>query len=176
LDRTVKTITVPALDPRTCEASRSALARLGGDGGKALRKSPGFYLRFDGVWAANGTRIDLPPMPIGQPTQTAGVTNSSFTGPSDGTKVARGRAVDRTIVKPTKAPHRRARRDCSSIRASGASSRARPQVRAMPMKKTKEMPDDVAFIMDEVLLAELQQTGFEAIGRMTSTPCSASRR
>ena len=134
-------------------------------GGKALRKSPGFYLRFDGVWAANGARIDLPPMPIGKPSQSPGVSNSSFTGPSDGTRMAKGRAVDRTIVKATEgaAPPRSTglqqytgqRRKLKSVGLKCA---------AMPMKKTKEMPDDVAFIMDEVLLSELQQTGFEAIG------------
>ncbi len=134
--------------------------------GAALANAPGYYVRFDGVWAGP-VRVDVPPMALGQPATSPGSFNSAFTAPTSKPEPQSVVAQVREAIAPSNPPP-------SGPRSSSVQQYQGPRRKlknpgqkcaAIPMKvKSKDVPDEVAVIMDDVLLTELHQSGFEAIG------------
>jgi hypothetical protein len=150
----------------------------------SLRKAPGFWVRLDGFYVGN-VRLDLTPLALGEPTGSAGTTNPGFTAttPEDVAKSRpkRGgfremvdRVLDGTALadKPAGTSSAAASTDPAPAKTDTMQQYKGPrrQIKvkgtkcaAMPFK-TKQVAEQMAFIMDELLLTELQSSGFEAIG------------
>ena len=130
--------------------------------GAGLTNVPGVYLRFDGIWTG-GNRVDVPPMAIGQPKGNPGNVNASFSAPTSAPATIAETA--RNIVNPATPA---APGQASVQQYQGPHKKLKtPNIKcaAIPMKvKSKDVPDEVAVVMDEVFLTELQNSGFEAIG------------
>ena len=141
----------------------------------SAKGASGFYLRFDGVYAGS-IRVDVPPMALGEPNFSPGQTNATFVSTaaakaSEPTRekekpgmfrrmfnAARGETTE-TAASTEKAPEtiQQYRGPRRQIKAKGT------KCAAMPLK-TKDIGEQMGFIMDELLLTELQSSGFEAIG------------
>ncbi len=156
--------------------------------GDALEGAAGVYLRFDGFYAGS-TRIDVPPMPLGAPAHSPGKANRAFASTSKGTPAAAAPAATTSSSAQSDKQPGVFRRMWNAARGtsdggSTASAEAQPapdktvqqyngprrQIQAMGTKcaampfKTKDVAAQMAFVLDELLLSELQQSGFEAIG------------
>jgi len=149
-----------------------------------FRNGPGFWLRFDGVYMGD-QRIAVPPMALAQPSQQAGTPQeypipqraleayAETNGDSDSGGGLIGAAVAtvrNTVARVTGGEP--AEEPAKPKKSSGLEQYRGPRqqikqphtkVAAMPLK-TSDVPDEVAFIMNELLLTELQSVGFEAIG------------
>ncbi len=144
-----------------------------------LRKSPGVYLRFDGFYAG-GRRVDVPPMPLGQPEHPAGQPNPNFAGPSS--TPPRDKSLFRSAAQRFGVlmdPADSGSGSSGSGSGSGTAPQGQPTVVTYegPRQKLKTlnvkcaaMPfealsvkKEVAKVMDEILLGELQEVGFESI-------------
>lgn len=136
---------------------------------------PGFWVRFDGFWAED-VPLRLPPMAVGEPSgDPPGPPTANFQPPPEAMKVRAAREkVDAKEAKKKERKDRRGNR--GAVAGSGANDSLQEykgvrrklkqdgvRCAAMPLNR-KEVSEDVTFIMDELLLTELQQVGFEAIG------------
>lgn len=125
-----------------------------GDGSTDLRTIKDVWVRFDGV-CINDTQVQVPPLAIGNPTHSpgsAGAGGCAGLAPSAGLAYAPGTNAGGGMQRYT-GPR-------SKLQQSGLKCAAIPL--AMPDGGT--VANEVAFVMDEVLLSELQASGFEAIG------------
>ena len=140
----------------------------------AFRGAKGAYLRFDGFYAGS-VRLDIPAMALGEPTGTSGTTNQSFAATGDRRAARVAQAQAEKAERP--GVFRRLLGGGSDEPAKPATSSSLEEYRgprrmlktpgtkcaAMPVK-IKDISEQMAFVIDELLLTELQQAGFEAIG------------
>lgn len=147
----------------------------------AYKKAPGFFLRFDGFYVGD-VRVALSPMVVGQPLHSPGGTNPTFVASAQ-QQTQRGNVAAATGNNKPGMFRRMVNAVKGDDTTQTASLNTAPQEQgmqqyrgprrtlknrgvkcaAMPLK-TREVADQMAFIMDELLLTELQQSGFEAIG------------
>ncbi|MBI5509193.1 MAG: hypothetical protein HY903_10605 [Deltaproteobacteria bacterium] len=129
-----------------------------GTNGPGFVNAPGFYVRFDGVYSG-GMRVDIQPMAVGQPKTGPGNVNTTFAAPPGSTVAATGMGSYSQPAAPGSSSVQQYQGPRRKLKSPGT------KCAAIPMKvKSKEVPDEVALIMDEVFLTELQNAGFEAIG------------
>ncbi len=122
----------------------------------------GMFLRFDGVYVGQ-QRLSLPPMAIGRPAGGPGQA-VAFGAPAPEEKL-----VDK--LKAAVSPHDGVRERAASAQANLERYEGpRQQIKksgakcaAVPLKASG-VEDAITFVMDEILLTELQQSGFQAIG------------
>lgn len=135
-----------------------------------FRKAPGLYVRFDGIYVGS-VRADVPPMAIGAPVTGPGNARDfaapAIPGQANNRKPG-GSVLDRVLDrKPRESTATASAPAPSGLQSYNGPRRQlkQPGVKcaAIPLKAT-DVAQEVAFIMDEVLLTELQQAGFEAIG------------
>ncbi len=136
-----------------------------------FRGAKGFYLRFDGFYAGD-LRVQLPPMAVGQPTGSPGSPNAQFVAALPATQGATSgeqpgvfrRMYNAARGGDSAAPAQPPRESMQQYRGPRRHLKAEGlKCAAMPLK-TKDVAEQMEFIMDELLLTELQQSGFEAIG------------
>ncbi|MCK5688761.1 hypothetical protein KAI87_05790, partial [Myxococcota bacterium] len=130
---------------------------------------PGAWVRFDGVYA-NGMRLNVPPMRLDQPGGSPGQVNASFQAPAyeepgRGTKIqvnlSEGTITTQDTSSSSGSSGKRAMRSYSGPRARLQTPGLK--CAAIPLK-AMDISDQLAFVVDDFLLGELQQAGFEAIG------------
>lgn len=138
-----------------------------------LREAPGIWLRFDGVYVGQ-SRVKIPPMALVSPQHPAGSGTERPAPPLALEEFNKGRnrptayaggpappATTATLATTASSPPPRA-----SIGYTGPRLRIKAldtKVAAMPLKPTN-VPANISFIMDDLLLTELQSVGFQAIG------------
>jgi hypothetical protein len=148
--------------PLGAHAKRPVNFAIGG-GTVDYGRAPGVFLRFDGFYVGS-TRLTIPPMALGQPQFGPGRVSATAAAPAP--------------AAPTRADKRGAG---AATAAAPGTAQAAPvglesydgprQLIKFPGTKCAAMPlrassvsKDVTFIVDELLLTELQQAGFEAVG------------
>ena len=130
-----------------------------------LGEVPGLYLRFDGVYVGE-TNLAVEPLVIAEPSHGPGARGTHPMPANAVAELRKGRAHAEAAEalaglkaaateQPAPAPLPAAR---SATLQSGPA-----KVAAMPFQHS-EVPEAVAFIIDEMFLAELQNAGFQAIG------------
>lgn len=129
-----------------------------------FRGAKGVYLRFDGVYAGT-QRLNIAPMAVGQPAAGPGQTNTAFLPPSLEPKKEKGVPNVTVTVGTQTNTSAPPPSDATQVYRGPRRNLKKPGTKcaAVPLKAT-DIPQQVAFIMDELLLTELQQSGFEAIG------------
>jgi len=132
-------------------------------GGKVdYAKAPGLFLRFDGI-SVGSARASIPAMALGQPSGAPGAAPPSSAVATRTASRAASAAASASAPSPSssaQAPtvglqHYDGSRQL--IKSPGTKCAATP-LNANGISK------DITFIVDELLLTELQQAGFEAIG------------
>jgi hypothetical protein len=130
----------------------------------------GAFLRFDGVYFGE-QRLNLPPISLGKPThqpgepralavpaQAKGKTKLTDAVVAAVDKVTGGNSSSTAApAKPATAGLEEYKGPRRKIKTAGL------KVAAMPLR-AQDVSKDITFIMDELLLTELQTVGFEAIG------------
>lgn len=142
-----------------------------------LNQAPGVWMRFDGVYVGE-KRLKVPPMQIAAPKHAAGNAEEHPIPAIAYEEFAKGRertglplvvatgttAAATAAVAPTPAPPPP---DPNATQVfTGVRQRIKAEntkVAAMPMK-VANVSDTAAFIVDDLLLTELQTVGFQAIG------------
>jgi hypothetical protein len=128
-----------------------------GDGSVDLRTVKDVWVRFDGV-CINDMQVQVPPLPIGNPTHqpgSASVGGCAGFAPSTDVAYAPGTSTTATgggmqRYNGPRAKLQKPNQKCAAI--------------PLAMPEGSAVANEVAFVMDEVLLSELQASGFEAIG------------
>ena len=120
-------------------------------------RSPGYYVRMDGVYVGS-ERITLPPLVIGTPSFGPGDRDANLRAPEIKTKGQNPKIVrtqggeyrESNAIAEYQGPR-------SKIQGGGT------KVAVMPLR-AMEITKELAFVVDELVLTELQNAGFEAIG------------
>lgn len=125
-------------------------------------EAAGVYLRFDGVYVGE-QRLNVPAMAIGQPAGAPGQA-VAFNAPAQETRPAE---KVKALVSPEEGVRQRAAAAHANLeRYEGPRQQIKKggaKCAAVPLKSSG-VDDAITFVMDEILLTELQQSGFQAIG------------
>lgn len=138
-----------------------------------FRRAPGYYVRFDGLYL-NGERAAVPPMPIGRPSHSPGSARAQFQPPPPST-VIRESGGTGLLSRIRRQVGRLAGPERESPGTSNPVARQRPPGPRAQLKQTGlrcaamqfeavNFDPNATTLMDDLLLAELQSSGFDALG------------
>ena len=120
-------------------------------------ESSGYYVRMDGVYVGS-ERITLPPLVIGIPASGPGDRNANLRAPEIKTKRHKP-----TIIRTDSGEYRESNAIAEYQGPRSMIKKGGIKVAVMPLK-AMEISKELAFVVDELVLTELQNAGFEAIG------------